>query len=286
MKYIKKILVLGVLLMCLTGCLKKDSYEDITIYTTDYPVEYITSKLYSNYAEIKSIYPSGINIDSYTITDKKISDFSKGNLFIYNGLTNEKQVAAKLINKNKNMDIIDVSQGLEIQNDVTELWLSPANFLMMAQNIKNGLKDFVTNSTILEYIDNNYDDLKVTISEYDAELKLVAENASNKKIIVANNTFKFLEKYGFEVISISEDDENSNTNITKAKKAFSSKDNTYLFELAGTEETDVIKELVKDGATVIDVEPMKTLTEDELKNKIDYITLMKQFIEAIKSEVY
>ena len=33
---------------------------------------------------------------------KKINEFSKSNLFIYNGLSNEKQIAATLINKNKN----------------------------------------------------------------------------------------------------------------------------------------------------------------------------------------
>ena len=67
---------------------------------------------------------------------------------------------------------------------------------------KNGLKDYVTNTSILEAIDTNYENLKVTISEYDAELKLVAENAANKKIIVANNTFKFLEKLSMQVIII------------------------------------------------------------------------------------
>ena len=286
MKILKKIIFVGVILLCMTGCLKKDSYEDIKIYSTVYPIEYITNKLYGSYATIESIYPNGVDIDTYMITNKKLNDFSKGDLFVYNGLSNEKQVAAKLLNKNKNMDIIDVSQGLEIKNDVTELWLSPSNFLMMAQNIKNGLKDYVTNTSILEAIDTNYENLKVTISEYDAELKLVAENAANKKIIVANNTFKFLEKYGFQVISISEDDEDSNTNITKAKKAFSSKENTYLFELSGTEESDVIKDLVKNGATKVDVDNMKTLSEDERKNKTDYISLMGNFIEAIKTEVY
>lgn len=286
MKNIKKIIIIAVLVFCLSGCFKKDNYEDINIYTTVYPVDFITNKLYGSYSKIESIYPNGVDIDNYTITNKKLNDFSKGDLFIYNGLSNEKQVAAKLLNKNKKMDIIDVSQGLEIKNDITELWLSPSNFLMMAQNIKNGLQDFVSNTSILEAIDNNYEDLKITISEYDAELKLVAENAANKKIVVANNTFKFLEKYGFEIISISDDDENSNTNISRAKKLFSTKENEYLFVLSDTEENDVIKDLEKNGATKVEINNMKTLSEDDVKNKIDYISLMKKFIEAIKTEVY
>lgn len=272
--------------LCLTGCFKSDSYEGINIYTTLYPIEYITKTLYGEYATINSIYPNGVDIENYTITNKKLNDFSKADLFIYNGLGNEKQIAANLIEKNKNMDIIDVAQGLEIKNDKSELLISPSNFLMMAQNIKNGLKENVKNTSIIESINNNYDDLKIKISEIDAELKLIAENAKNKKIIVANNSFKFLEKYGFEVLSISADDENSNTNLSKAKSLFSSKTNTYLFIIKGTEKTETIESLENDGAKLAEVNPMYTLTDEEIKNDSDYITILKSFIDTIKTEVY
>ena len=274
------------MLLCLTGCFKSDSYEGINIYTTLYPIEYITKTLYGEYATINSIYPNGVDIENYTITNKKLNDFSKADLFIYNGLGNEKQIAANLIEKNKNMDIIDVAQGLEIKNDKSELLISPSNFLMMAQNIKNGLKENVKNTSIIESINNNYDDLKIKISEIDAELKLIAENAKNKKIIVANNSFKFLEKYGFEVLSISADDENSNTNLSKAKSLFSSKTNTYLFIIKGTEKTETIESLENNGAKLAEVNPMYTLTDEEIKNDSDYITILKSFIDTIKTEVY
>ncbi len=282
----KKIILIITMLLCLTGCFKSDSYEGINIYTTLYPIEYITKTLYGEYATINSIYPNGVDIENYTITNKKLNDFSKADLFIYNGLGNEKQIAANLIEKNKNMDIIDVAQGLEIKNDKSELLISPSNFLMMAQNIKNGLKENVKNTSIIESINNNYDDLKIKISEIDAELKLIAENAKNKKIIVANNSFKFLEKYGFEVLSISADDENSNTNLSKAKSLFSSKTNTYLFIIKGTEKTETIESLKKEGAKLAEVNPMYTLTDEEIKNDLDYITILKSFIDTIKTEVY
>ena len=106
-----KIMMLGIVMLCLTGCIKKDNYENISIYTTVYPVTYITKYLYDDYAEINSIYPNGVDADTYEISNKKLNDFSKGDLFIYNGLSSEKDIAAELLNKNKKMDIIDVSQG-------------------------------------------------------------------------------------------------------------------------------------------------------------------------------
>ena len=286
MKRIIKIGLLGIILFSLTGCFKKDNYENIKIYTTVYPVEFITKTLYGDYAKISSIYPSGIDINNYVITNKKINDYSKGDMFIYNGLSNEKDIAATLLNKNKKMDIIDVSQGLEIKNDITEIWLSPANFLMMTSNIKNGLKNFVTYKAIIDSIDKNYDSIKLTISEFDAELKIIAENANNKKIIVANNTFKFLEKYGFEVLSIASDDENSNTNISQAEKNFSNKTNKSLFILSGTEENETIKKLISKGAKKVEISNMITLTENERKNNSSYYTLIRSFIDELKTEVY
>lgn len=288
MKKILKFISILIICISLTGCIKKDDFVDINIYTTIQTIEYITDALYGEYSTINSIYPNGINISEYTITNKKINEFSNSQLFIYNGLSTEKQIAANLINKNKKLNIIDVSQGLEIKNDETELWISPSNCLMIAQNIKNGLKDYVSNTTILESIDDKYEELKIQISEFDAEFKLVAENAINKNIIVANNSFNFLTKYGFEVINISnKDEEVSTTSLSKAKKAFNNNENSYLFILQGTDETNKdIVDLVASGASIITINTMVNLTDEERANGDNYITFMKEFIEAIKTEVY
>ena len=235
-----------------------------------------------------SIYPDGKDISEYTITNKKMDEFSNSELFIYNGLSAEKQIAASLINKNRRINIIDVSQGLEIKSEETELWISPSNCLMIAQNIKNGLKEYVTNTSILDSIDQNYENLKIQISEFDAELKLIAENAVNKNIIVANSSFDFLQKYGFEVINISyEDEELSTTSFSKAKNAFSSNENSYLFVLQGTDTTSKdIKNLENNGATIVTINSMVNLTDEERENDQNYMTFMKEFIDAIKAEVY
>ena len=63
MKKLKLIILLGVILTTLTGCIKKDSYDNITIYTTVYPIEYITDYLYGSHSEIYSIYPNGADIN-------------------------------------------------------------------------------------------------------------------------------------------------------------------------------------------------------------------------------
>ena len=285
MKYLKLILITLVIGVSSFGCFKRDRYDNIDINVTSYPIEYITNYLYGDYSKVNMIYPSGIDINNYELSPKQIKDYSKVDMFIYNGLSKEKNIAAELLNKNKNLDIIDVSKGLEIENDATELWLSPTNFLMIASNIKNSLKEYVSNQKMIDKIDSNYDSLKVKISEIDVELKTIAENASNNTLIVGNNTFNFLKNYGFNVISIV-DNENSNTNMSQAKKLIQSKTLRYVFVLAGDEENKNVKDLANAGATVIDVPNLYTINDEQRKNKQDYLYFVKNMIENIKTEVY
>ncbi len=104
------------------GCLKRDTFEDINVYTTVYPLEYILAKLYGEHSTVKSIYPSGVIIDKYEITDKQIKDYSSSaNLFVFNGLTSEKDYVIPMITNNDNMKIIDASLSMEYNNGVEEL---------------------------------------------------------------------------------------------------------------------------------------------------------------------
>ncbi len=285
MKYLKITLIILFIGVSSFGCFKRDKYDNININVTSYPIEYITNYLYGEYSKINMIYPSGVDVNNYELSPKQIKDYSKANMFIYNGLSKEKNIAAELLNKNKNLDIIDVSKGLEIENDATELWLSPTNFLMIASNIKNTLKEYVSNQKMIDKIDSNYDSLKIKISEFDVELKTIAENANNNTLIVDNNTFNFLKSYGFNIISIV-DKENSNTNMSQAKKLIQNKTVSNIFVLSGYEETSDIKELVKAGATIVEVPNLYTINDDQRKNKQDYLYFIKNMIENIKTEVY
>ena len=81
----KKISIILISIICIitTGCLKRDSFENINIYTTAYPIEYITNRLYGNNSNVYSIYPDGIIINDYKLTNKQIKDYSKTDLYIF-----------------------------------------------------------------------------------------------------------------------------------------------------------------------------------------------------------
>ena len=184
-----------------SGCLKRDNLENIEIYTTSYPIEYITNRLYGEHSTVKSIYPDGVIIDSYELTDKQIKDYSNSSLFIFNGLAPEKKYVAPMFEHNKKIKIIDTTLSMDYENYIEELWLNPSNFLMLAQNIKIGFNEYINNHYLKNDIDEKYEELKVEVSNLDAKIKLMVESSTNKTIVVSDDLFKFLEdKYGLTVI--------------------------------------------------------------------------------------
>lgn len=272
--------------LLLTGCFKRDNMDNISIYTTTYPIEYLVNYIYGYNSNINSIYPKGVKTHEYQLTNKKIKEYAETDMFIYNGLTNEKTIAADFLNKNHNLKVIDVSKGLSIKRDEEELWLSPSNYLMLAQNIKNSLNEYTSSTILKQEINDNYSKLKLLISKYDAELSLIADSATNKTIIAGNDVFKFLEKYGFKVLSLEENDFFVSSEFTEAKNNIINKTNNYIFILSTDDINENTTNLKNEGAVIVPIPSMINLTDEEENEGVDYQSMMEEFIEHIKTEVY
>ena len=287
MKKFWKIGVIAILgIFTLTGC-KTDDMEDIEIVTTSYPIEYITERLYGDHALVTSIYPDGTNIREYVMTPKQLSDFSKKDLFIYNGLSDESKIAIELLDRNKNLKIIDSASVLETSYGMEELWLNPSHLLMMSQNIRKGFDEYLTSTYLKKEVDERYEELKVDLSELDANIKLTAANATNKTIVVSNNTLKYLNKYGFNVISLEEDGNLLQKTIDEVKTMIQNKKINYIFILEYDQINSTIQSLLDDtDVEALTFRRLDNIKDEERNNKKDYLTIMKENIELLQKEVY
>ena len=202
----KKIFILLLSLFLLTGCqvFKSDAMEDIEVYTTTYPINYLVNYLYGTHSTIHSIYPNGVNFKEYSLSDKKINEFAKSDLFVFNSQDLERNYAVKMINENRNLKLIDTAYGMTYDYSIEELWLNPYNYLMMANNIKNSLSEYITNPYLVEEIKKNYDNLQYDLSKLDASYQEALKDTKYKTIVTDNSLFKYLEKYNIEVISLEE----------------------------------------------------------------------------------
>ena len=282
-KFICLLILLGI-----TGCslFKRDSRENINIITTNYSLEYIIQKLYGENSLVSSIYPDGTNIDNYSFTEKQIKDFSKKDMFIYMGLTKDSSQAVTFLNKNNNIKIIDATYGMQYKYKEDELWLNPSNLLMIAQNIKNGLGEYITSTYLLKNIDDLYNELKVSLSTLDAEYKTSVQNANNKTIFTNDDSLLFLEKYDLTVISLDENNENYEKNLALFKNYIKNGTVKHLYVYENTNTTETINEIIKDKVETISFRNLKNITDEERENDKNYLTIMYENLENLKKELY
>lgn len=296
--------VLGILfcLFCLTGCFKRDTMEDITIYTTVYPLEYVINRLYGEYSDIVSIYPSGVNIqlencqdqcsnDLYMLTEKQLEDYSKGDLFIFNSILYEGNYVKPMFEHNKKLKIINGTDYLSMEElyGEEELWLDPFRLKSVARNVKNGFSEYVTNYYLQQNINNNFEDLKEELDKLGSKLAQLTTEATNKNLVVSSDVFKFLSKenYGLNVYSLEENENLTSKTTSDVKSLIESGQIKYIYVRQYEEVNNTIKNLVEGtDVEIVELHMLSNLTENEKSNKKDYFSIMNENIELLRKGLY
>ena len=286
----KKILLsVGLLItgLLITGCSQINNMDNITIYTSSYPIEFVTNKLYGDHSKIFNMYPQGIDSNEYKLTDKQVSDYSESDLIIYNGLSNEQKYIVKMINKNNKLKIIDATSKIEYTSSIDEIWINPSNLLKISKNIKDGLNEYITSTLVSEEINENYENLKVEISTIDAELKEMVENSNDKVMVTSTDKLNFLSKYGLTVYSLDEKTLNDKT-LSDAKKAISGGSVKYIYMFKGEEKSETVKKLLEDNSslTVVEIDNLSNISTEDKNDGKDYISIMNENIDKFKQELY
>lgn len=285
----KKLLLLGLgifLIFGATGC-KQDNMEDIDIAVTNYPNEYIVDRLYGKHAQINPVYPDGIDISSYKITKKQKQNFSDMELFIYTGLVEkERELAIDLLDKNSDLKIIDTSYVLETEYSTEELWLNPSSLLMMAQNVRLGLKEYITSTYLSKEVDKAYNKLKIELSELDADYRLTVENTDNKVIVVADPALKFLEKFNLKVVCL--DSGATEKEIQEVKDLIDEGAISYIFTFKNEKTSQHVEDILKYNSDIkmLELNKLDNITDEDRDEGKDYISLMNENLDTLKQELY
>lgn len=281
------LLVLGVFVLSFaTGC-KKDNMEDIDIVVTNYPNEFLVDRLYGEHAKINTVYPDGVDIANYKITSKQKQNYSDMELFVYTGLLEkERDLAGDLLNLNKDLKIIDTSYVLETEYSTEELWLNPSSLLMMAQNVRLGLKEYITSNYLSKKVDKAYNKLKIELSELDADYHLTVENTDNKVIVTSDSALKFLEKFNLKVICL--DNDSTEKDVEDVKKLVDDGTINYIFTFKNEKLSPNAEEVIKYNNNIkkLELNRIDNISDNDRDEGKDYITLMNENLDLLKQELY
>ena len=282
-----KILFLAIIIFATGGCFNENNMENIDVYTTAYPIEYVVGRLYGEHSKIDSIYPNG-SLPGEIVNDKLLKDYSECDLFVFNGLApNEQDYIYKMLDNNRKLKIIDVSSSIIYEHKVEELWLDPTNLLTIANNIKKGLEEYISTTYLLEDVYENYDILRQELFKLDADYREMAQRANKNTIVVSDDMFLYLEKYDIKVISLEENENLTQKNIHTVTTMIKNGDIKYIYVTNNSEVNDTIKAIQKEtNVELIELHTLYTLSEEEENQELDYFIIMRNNLELLKKQLY
>jgi zinc transport system substrate-binding protein len=191
-----------------------------------------------------------------------------------------------MLKENNKLKIIDATLSMEYTNYQEELWFDPANALMLARNIRTGLNEYINNHYLKAEIDKNYEELKIDLSTLSAKLNVISSSCADPTVVVSSDIFKFLEKYGFNVISL---DENSVTDKTvyEVKRKIAAGEVRHIFVIENEDMGPTLKSIIDETSVpILTFHDLSSLSDKERNSKKDYVSLSFENINLLKQELY
>ena len=248
---------------CSTIGIEKD--DQLTVYTTVYPLHYFTERIGGTHVDVKSIYPADADIHTYKPTQQEIVALADADLFFYIGLGLESFIEnAENTLVHEQVKMIATSEaiseemlgGEHLEEDHEHddanfdpyVWLSPILSDALAYSIKEALiKQAPHNKADFE---DNFEELRNDLLKLDRNFINMVSNTPNKTFLVSPASFGYIaETYGLE--------QNLSPKLTESTP----------------------KEIGDESLTLHN---LGVLTDDNVKNEENYFSLMNDNIRMLE----
>ena len=294
-----RIVVLGLFILLLTACNssnQKPSDDQLLIYTSIYPIQFLVEKITGEHAVVTSIYPPGVDAHTYEPTSREITQIAKGDALIFLGAGMESfaENAADAL-QNQGVLFVELGENEDLfsksdkqinhnHNDLDpHIWLDPLRMIKMGEQIKNELITLTPENE--NQYNENFAQLEQALTELDHTFEEILEAKEKKQIIVTHAAYGYWEeRYGIEQIAISgisSSDEPSQKELTSiAQLAEEEQLEFVIFEQTGTNRLGtIIQEYIH--AEKRTIHNLETLTEEDIKNDENYISLMEKNLNVL-----
>jgi zinc transport system substrate-binding protein len=288
--------------------------EKLKVYTSIYPLQYVAARIGGEHAEVVNIVPTGVEPHDFEPTAKDIVAMAEADVFVYNGSGFELWVdkAVEGLDKSKTT-VVNTTEGLELlkseehghdehaaetSGEAAEeshehehgefdphVWLDPTLLKAQAEKVKAALvqKDQAHSA---DY-EKNFQQLAADLDQLDKEFKEMVAKAPKKEFMVSHSAFGYLaHRYGLEQVAISgfsPADEPSPSEMKElVEHAKEHNINYVLFEtLVSPKVAEVIAR--EAGIKTATLNPLEGLTEEEAKAGKDYLSIMRDNLETLRT---
>lgn len=305
---IKSIILLLFVSFIVTACGEDDptkkNENELTIYTSIYPIQFIVERIAGDTLSVFSVYPPGVDAHSYEPTAKDMTKVADSDAFFYLGAGLEafaETTADALQNEDVTMLEIGSHEELfhmededdhheELEHDGhhhgdhdPHIWIDPKRMIEMASIIKDELIQL--NPADKTLYQTNFEKLEKDLLDLDDEFVSTLESKAHKKILVSHSAYGYWEeRYGIEQISInglSSSSEPSQKELTEIIDQAREYDLNYIiFE---QNSSNRVSEIIQSelGIESITIHNLSVLTDEDIQNNEDYLSLMRDNLQVL-----
>lgn len=291
----RKIFLILLLSLVLVSCTNKNKDNNKNIYTSIYPIEYLTKEIVGDKYNVINIIPSGVEIHGWEPSMKTVASMSDSQLILVNGLgleswadsVSESVGENKIVEVNKGIDYIKLTETEKDDHDHGDydphIWLSIKNMIVMAENIEKEVGKLDPENKL--YYEKNLENLEMNLKELDNKFKLSLEKYRGKSIIVPHDAFGYLVRdYNLNQIPIEGINSSSEPDLGTVAKivdmANANSINTVFYEYGGSEK--IAKTIAREiNGKIQEIYSLENITDELSDNNEDYYTLMEKNLNNI-----
>ncbi|MBX8921760.1 metal ABC transporter substrate-binding protein [Enterococcus faecium] len=301
--------MIGALLFAACGNTNKEANkkEDLTIVTTFYPIYDFTKEIVGDEGNVKLLIPAGTEPHDFEPSAKERAEISDADVFVYNSSDMEffvdslkdsvdsKQTlmieAAKGIDRLESQEADEHEESEEGHDHAHEydphVWLDPVLAIKEVRTIAGELGEKYPDKK--EIFTKNADayikKLEALDQKYSEELK----NATNRTFVTQHAAFAYLaNQYNLEQVAISgvsPDQEPTPSRLAELKE-FVKKNNIKVIYFEENASSKVAETLSNETGVKLEVlNPLESLTNEQIKAGENYISVMEKNLEALKESI-
>lgn len=300
------------------GCGRQEAalpQEDprIVIYTSFYPLYDFAGKIGGERVQVNKLVPAGSEPHDWEPGPRDMAALSDADLLIVNGLGMEPWLETLAANLPSSVTVIDTSAGItpltgakhkheeeegheeehkheeykheeEAAVPDPHIWLDPWLALHQAELIYQGL--IALDPEYTDYYTENLAAFRREVEKLDAELTRAFANVRQNHFIVTHWSFAYLaERYGLEqtgISGLSPHNEPSPAQLKEIVDIARKYNIRHIFQepLASPRLATVLAEEI--GAVILEINPLESLTPQELAAGEDYFSVMRKNMEQLR----
>jgi zinc transport system substrate-binding protein len=298
-----------------SGSESEDAGKDkIEVVATFYPMYEFTKEVVGDEGNVDLLIPAGTEPHDFEPSAQQIAKIADADVFVYNSTDMEifiddlknavdtdqvKMIeAAKGITRLEGTEADDHDHDHDHDHDEDHshdhsheydphVWLSPALAMKEVQTIADGLSEKYPDKK--EIFTKNADAYIAQLKQLDQKFTDGLKDVENRTFVTQHAAFAYLaDEYDLKQVSISgisPDQEPSPSRLAELKK-FVEKNNTKVIYFEENASSKVAETLAKETGVELKVlNPLESLTSDQMEAGETYISIMEQNLEALKASI-